>query len=141
MQLVVNPKTGKSVATTRAAVSTAGVGPLALSGQGTASTTLSNAARQNDGIITFTSQTTAMNGLAKLPGAPKDSIDFKFNVSVTPDGRVGLASGGRTDGYPPIAAYGYEPNGSTVKLYENPEHRIEDLAPPMEVAIAAVPPE
>jgi hypothetical protein len=82
-----------------------------------------------------------MNGLAKLPWAPKNSIDFKFNIVVTPDGKVGLGSGGRTGGFPSVAAYGYESNGSTVKLFENPEHKIEDLAPPMEAGIPAVPPQ
>jgi RHS repeat-associated protein len=141
VQLVVDTKSGKIVATTRAAESTAAVGSKVFaSGQGTASTTLSNATRQSDGTITFTSQTTAMNGLAGAPGAPKDSIDFKFNIAVTPGGNIGLTSGGRTDGYPSIGAYGYA-HGSTVKLFESPEHRLEDLAPPMEVAIPATPPQ
>jgi RHS repeat-associated protein len=140
VQLVINPQTGKIVATTRAAISTAGVGPVTVSGQGTATTTLSNATRQSDGTITFTSQTTATNGLANKLGAPKDSIDFKFNIAVKPDGQVGLNTGGRTDGYPSVGVYAYE-GGSAVKLFENPENRIRDLAAPMEVAVPAVPPQ
>jgi RHS repeat-associated protein len=134
VQIVVNTKNGKIAAMTRAAESTAGVGPVVLRGQGTASTTLSGATRQADGTISFTSQTTAVNGLAGKPGAPKDSIDFKFNISVAPDGTVGLLPGGRTDGYPSIGAYGYTSRGTTT-LYERSEGNIDDLAAPMEVAI------
>mgnify|MGYP000105995455 CR=1 FL=1 len=141
VQLTVNTQTGKIVATTRAAESTASVGSIMLArGQGTATTTLSHATRGADGTIGFTMQTTATNGLRDKPGAPKDSIDFKMNILVTPDGRVGLAPGGRTDGYPSIGAYGYTPAGATIKLYESHERNVEDLAAPMEVTIPAVPP-
>lgn len=109
----VNTQTGKIVATTRAAESTASVGSIMLArGQGTATTTLSNATRGPDGTIGFTMRTTAMNGLHDRPGAPKDAIDFKMNILVTRDGKIGLAPGGRTDGYPSIGAYGYTPAGA-----------------------------
>jgi hypothetical protein len=142
VQILVNTKTGVITAKTTAAKSTASIGPILLArGQGTATTTLSNAARQSDGTITFSAQTTALNGLANLPGAPKDTIDYKFNFVVTLAGKVGLAPGGMTDGFPSIGAYAYQANGSTVRLYEHSEHQAADLAFPMEVSIPPVPPQ
>lgn len=141
VQIVVNPAKGTITARTTAGVTEAAIGRATIaSGQGTGQTTLSNATRQKDGTITFTARTVGVNGLIKLPGAPQDTIDFKFNIAVTPDGRVGLMGGGRTDGYPSVGAYGYT-NGGTTTLYENRERAITDLAVPMEIAIPAKPPQ
>jgi RHS repeat-associated protein len=139
VQMLVNTKTGSIKATTTPGVSTASAGPFAISRTGTASTTLSGATVQSDGTIGVTAQTAATNGLRNFPTAPKDSIDFKINLVITPDGRVGLA-GGRTDGYPSIGIYGYSDRG-TQTVYERREGSPDDLAPPMEVVILVVHPE
>lgn len=74
---------------------------------GTAKTTLTDA-NTTSGIAAFTVTTTATNGFPSLPTAPSEPIDFKLNLEVTPDEKVGIRGGSERDGYPSFGIYSYK---------------------------------
>ena len=149
VDLIVTPVAGQDrhviQETTRAGTSKATVplGPIFdIKMEGTASSTITNATTTN-GTATFTVTTTAKNGFPSLPGAPSEPIDFKLNIEVAPGGKVGMPAGGERDGYPSIGVYSYQyVDGKlvTTKIYEDPEGKLKDLAPPMEKKVPEVKP-
>ena len=79
---------------------------------------------------TFTARGTGANGFSTLPGAPKGTIDYAFNLRVGWGGTVSLVSGAEK-GFPSYAIYAYkldaQGNTVTTTLHEATERKIEDL--------------
>jgi len=96
-----------------------------------------------EGSLAFTLNVTALNGLPSLPGSPNDPIDYSVNFTVDANNAVGLAAGGRRDGYPSFAIYSYEYVNEklvTTEIYKDNEGKLRDLADPMERPIPEVKP-
>jgi RHS repeat-associated protein len=139
VQLVVDPKKGTVVsAATEAGKSSVLVEWLGR--KGTATSTVSEPVRDDKGNMTVTVSTTARNGLAFLPGAPKDSIDMTITLIITPEGRVGV-QGGTRDGYPSLEVYAYDFQGNITPVLQIHETNPTDLKPPEEQRIPEIPPQ
>jgi RHS repeat-associated protein len=150
VQMVIDPAANSVIsATTQAGVSHAlvpipstGVTPggvIHLSGQGTASSSISAPSVDDAGNTHLTVSTTATNGLRNLPGAPQESIDATIGLMVTPDGKVGI-TGGNRDAFPSLEVFSYDSNGNATLILSVPENKPADLAPPREQPISEVEP-
>ena len=63
----------------------------------------------------------AINGLSDISLAPQDTIRTSMNFVVTPDGKVGMDSGGVRTAYPSIEIYSYSPSGKATTIYQRQE--------------------
>lgn len=119
--------------TSDSGVSVVGWGPATVSNPGKDQTGITDGPAADDqGNVTFTVTTSAVNGFAALPGAPKESIDASFTFQVGADGNVSLTSF-EHDGYPSYGVYAYQEGQDPQVLLEYDENELDDLAPPMEV--------
>jgi hypothetical protein len=88
-----------------------------------------------DGTLAFTLETHALNGFAEFPEGPKEAIDMRLNLHITPEGKGEIAPGSMRDGFPSYGVYLYKiVNGrlQTTTLHEGYETTIDKLAPPMD---------
>jgi len=106
VQIVVEPsKASIESARTEAGMSAVYIGGVGSYGRpGTASSEISTPTVDSNGNIHLTVSTTATNGLSFLPFAPKESIDLSIQLTVTPEGAVGV-EGGTRDGYPSLEVF------------------------------------
>ncbi|HEU4405329.1 MAG TPA: toxin TcdB middle/N-terminal domain-containing protein [Polyangiaceae bacterium] len=94
------------------------------------------------GNLTFSVSGKAINGhrLWHVPFSPSESIDFKFNLKVSRDGRVSVLPGSLHDGYPSYEIYSYtkgkDGDVNVGKVYQFRETTIDKLAEPMDVSPA-----
>jgi hypothetical protein len=96
--------------------------------KGSSDTKLSTPTSDKEGTERFNVSSTGKNGLAVIPGAPKDTIQTSLNFEVTPDGKVGLDSGGMRTAYPSIEIYAYGADGSVRTIYQKTESgNVDDL--------------
>jgi hypothetical protein len=89
--------------------------------KGSSETTVSTPTTDKNGTEHFNVSSVGKNGLAFIPGAPKDEIQTSLNIAVTSDGKVGLDAGGIRTAYPSIEIYAYEPDGSVRTIYQKTE--------------------
>ena len=100
---------------------------LTVAKKGSSVTTISPVSVDTEGNGHFSVNNEALNGLAALPGAPKDPIKTDIRYSFTPGGKVGLDSGGTRTAYPSLEVYRYDPNGHPVTILQVPERNPQDL--------------
>ena len=135
VQMVLDPAKGTAaVVKNDAGTSTAKIigvpdSPLELdiSHKGTSSTTVSPVTKDDNGDMHFTMSNVGLNGLSSLPGAPKDTIKTDVNFDFTPDGKVGLDSGGMRTAFPSLEIYSYDSKGNATTILQVPETKPEDL--------------
>lgn len=132
VQLVVDPSKG-SIESAKTEAGKSSVFVEGLGRKGTASSEISAPTVDDKGNTSFSVTTTATNGLSFLPGAP-DSIDITSDLTVTPDGKVGIEGGSR-DGYPSLEVFSYDSKGNVKPILFIPENKPEDLKPPKEQEI------
>ncbi|MFI5176216.1 MAG: RHS repeat-associated core domain-containing protein [Terriglobia bacterium] len=129
IQLVVTPGKAPQKVKDDGGISVA-IAPIVgvITGKGSSDTNVSEATIDNSGTEHFNISSTGLNGLASLPGAPKDTIKTSLNFSVTPDGKVGLDPGGMRTAYPSIEIYAYGADGSMRTIYQKTESgNVDDL--------------
>jgi RHS repeat-associated protein len=133
VQLVVDPSKG-SIESAKTEAGKSSVFVEGLGRKGTASSEISTPTVDEKGSTSFAVTTTATNGLSFLPGAPKESIDITIQLTVTPDGKVGVEGGSR-DGYPSLEVFSYDSKGNVKPILFIPEKKPDDLKPPKEQEI------
>ena len=96
--------------------------------KGSSDTKVSTLTTDKDGTEHFNVSSTGKNGLAFIPGAPKDQIQTSLNFEVTSDGKVGFDPGGVRTAYPSIEVYAYGADGSVRTIYQRTESgNLDDL--------------
>jgi RHS repeat-associated protein len=111
-----------------------------LSGKGSSETSVSQPTIDPSGTEHFNISSIGLNGLASLPGAPKDTIKTSLNFLVTPEGKVGMDSGGMRTAYPSIEIYAYGADGSVRNVYQKTESgNVDDLKEQNQVVPAVDP--
>lgn len=122
IQLTITPGSRPNLVKDDAGTSSAIAPPLIpISNKGSSNTTVSAAEPGSDGAERFNVSSVGLNGLASIPFAPKDTIKTSLNFVVTPDGKVGMDSGGMRTAYPSIEIYAYGSDGSTRAVYSRTE--------------------
>jgi len=140
IQLVVTPGSAPQLVKNDAGISAA-ISPLGYTAlKGKSETTVSAPTTDKNGTEHFNVSSVGKNGLAIMPGAPKDQIQTSVNFAVTSDGKVGLDAGGMRTAYPSIEIYAYGADGSVRTIYQKTESGNVDDLKRKDQAIPAVTP-